>query len=75
MKYFDIDTLDSQTIERVETTLNSMDNLSHDYSILKEYRQFYSDAEEELLDYYYNRLEREALTKKSTTLQEADLPF
>jgi len=74
MEYFDKNLLDNQTIERVEKTLNGIETILREYSLLPQYREFYTKAGEELLDYYYNRLEQEE-KKPIPTTKEIELPF
>lgn len=74
MKYFDKDLLDYQTIERVETTLDSIQTLIGEHTILEKYREFYTKAGEELLEYYNDRIEKEA-NRPKPEITEEDLPF
>ena len=81
MKYFDKEALDHQTIERVEDTLKGIETIIWEQTLLKiynEYREFYTKAGEELLDYYNDRVDIEAQHKANTKgakEEEFELPF
>lgn len=81
MKYFDRNLLDSQTIERVEDTLEAIETIIWEQTLLKiynQYREFYTKAGEELLDYYNDRAEIEAHRKESkegVKEEELEIPF
>ena len=72
MKYFDKELLDNATIERIESNLNSYQEIVQDSTILDKYKDFYQKAMDELLEYYYERIERPIDT--SLKLQD-DFPF
>lgn len=76
MKYFDKELLDNRTIERIEEQLEAYQTVVWDYSVLKEYRDFYSEIMGELLDYYNDRMEKEPeYTQKLIDSMPDDLPF
>ena len=78
MKYFDKKALDHQTIERVEDTLTAIETIIWEQTLLKiynEYREFYTKAGEELLNYYNDRVEKEDSKKKVKRSEDIELPF
>ena len=72
MKYFDKELLNSSTIERLESNLDSYQEIVQDLTILDKYKDFYQKVMDELLEYYYKRIERPIDT--SLKLQD-DFPF
>lgn len=72
MQYFDRELLDNQTIERVETTLDALQEIiSNNHTIKRKYRDFYTKAQLELLDYWNARMTKKTKTKPPLD----DIPF
>ena len=72
MQYFDRELLDNQTAERVETTLDALQEIiSNNHTIKEQYRDFYAKAQLELLDYWNDRMTRKTRTQPPLD----DIPF
>jgi hypothetical protein len=72
MQYFDRKLLDNQTVERVETTLDALQEIiSNNHTIKEQYRDFYTKAQLELLDYWNDRMTRKTKTRPPLD----DIPF
>ncbi len=66
MKYFDKNLLDNQELERIESTLDSFFTLSNEDTVIpQQHKEFLTDAQAELLEYYNDRITYERPTTRS----------
>lgn len=78
MKYFDKQLLDNRSLESISKQLDTLQELVSDYTILGQYRTFYSETMQELLEYFWDRQEMEAKKVKLVAGEEIaleDIPF
>lgn len=72
MEYFDKTLLDLKSISELEDMLNRTKKVKQNHSLLQEVRDFYSQLEEELTNYYHNRIEN---GNRKPTTKENNLPL
>ena len=78
MKYFDKQGLDDKSMESIKEQLNTYQEIIWDRAVLEQYRAFYSEVMQELLEYAWDRNEKECIAKEKEQKEdnwEDDIPF